>query len=194
MQKQKINKEKILFKAMIHFKNYGYKNTSIGNLAEEFKIQKSHFYYYFKNKEELMLEVLLLSKQILNLQVMALAYDESIPIEQRIKKCIDRLRFFFTYENGGCIMANTILETAHLRDNGFKGVIREFFEETITILTYLANHFNDEKLSKHIADFTIQDVEGSLILMKTFEDQKYLDLALKRAELNLLGKDWKKHI
>ena len=51
----KINKELILEEAFALFYIYGYKEMSISILQEKMDIGRASLYYYFKNKEELLI-------------------------------------------------------------------------------------------------------------------------------------------
>ena len=54
----KTSKEEVLQKSMLLIWQKGYHDTSIGDLAISLGMHKSHFYYYFKDKEDLMKEIL----------------------------------------------------------------------------------------------------------------------------------------
>jgi len=56
-------KHKIIKVATTLFSEYGYKGTSVRNIASEIGIKQSALYNHFKNKEEIFLEV---SKEIFN--------------------------------------------------------------------------------------------------------------------------------
>lgn len=59
-------KEKILNEALKLFMKNGYDKTSLNDIAKRIKITKPALYYYFKNKDELFLEVTNMFLSIMN--------------------------------------------------------------------------------------------------------------------------------
>lgn len=50
-------KEKILEKSIILFEKKGFSETSIQDIVDELSVTKGTFYYYFKSKEELLMDI-----------------------------------------------------------------------------------------------------------------------------------------
>jgi AcrR family transcriptional regulator len=53
-------KEKILEKSIVLFEKKGFSETSIQDIVDELSVTKGTFYYYFKSKEELLMDIHLL--------------------------------------------------------------------------------------------------------------------------------------
>ncbi|TAE67879.1 MAG: TetR/AcrR family transcriptional regulator [Bacteroidetes bacterium] len=177
----KTSKEEIVKKAYQVFRTKGYHHTSIADLSAFCGIRNAHFYYYFKNKEDLMLEVLNLVKQYFKTKLLLLIENDTLSSKEKLQQ----IKFFFEknyhYDNGGCIMANTVLETA-LSESSFLATIKDFFEFLFATLKLLfLSQYQDSK-AQELAEATIQDIEGGIMLMKLYKDNKYLMNALKRAE------------
>ena len=81
-------------------------------------------------------------------------------------------------------MANTTLETA-LVPSGFTLVLKTFFETWVAALQHLYRTKYSETEALELAEATVQDIEGGLMLMKLYRDKKYLLNALKRSESRL---------
>ena len=58
MDKITVKKNNVIKKSAKLFYYKGYKNTGLIDILNECKIPKGSFYYYFKNKEELLLSVI----------------------------------------------------------------------------------------------------------------------------------------
>jgi len=50
-------KEKILEKSIVLFEKKGFSETSIQDIVDELSVTKGTFYYYFKSKEELLMDI-----------------------------------------------------------------------------------------------------------------------------------------
>ena len=90
MSKRK--REEIIRKAEPIFARYGFKKSTMDNIAENINLKKSTLYYYFKNKEEIFFDVIERECNILKENIL-----EKIKKEKCIKK---RLKLFFLVRLG----------------------------------------------------------------------------------------------
>lgn len=185
MPKIKTSKEEVLKKVIPVLRSRGVQNSSMSALSKACGIQKSHFYYYFNNKEELIREVLATVHSYFNYNFFRIIENNSISISDKILKMKLLMNKLFSISGGGCIMANTALETIHLNPI-YKKEIQLFFKDFILGLQQLleSNYSSEESLS--IAEQMVQDIEGGILLTQIYNDTKYLNNAIKRMEKVLL--------
>jgi TetR/AcrR family transcriptional repressor of nem operon len=176
----KTSKKEILKKAAIVFRKKGYFHTTISDLATACEIEKPHFYYYFKNKEEMMVEVLNYVDGLLEKYICDLAFDESFPPKERLSKMVERMNHHYLDGTGGCIFANTILETANVKEV-FKPIVRRTFYKWAKALQFVLQSKYEENEAENLAYGIIQDLEGGLMLYQLYEDTVFMKSAAKRA-------------
>ncbi len=176
----KTSKEEILVKAATVFREKGYFHTSIKDLADACGLKKPHFYYYFSNKEELMQEVLLYVDRLMEKYVCELAYDESHPPINRLKKMLSRMNQFYLNGAGGCIFANTILETSNAEEN-FRPIIKATFDKWAKALQFVLQSEYEADKAKKLAFSIIQDMEGGLMMYQLYADEAFMKMAEERS-------------
>ena len=127
MPKIKTSKEEVLKKVIPVLRLKGVNASSMSELAKSCGIQKSHFYYYFDNKEILIKEVLEVVHAYFQYNFYKIVDNDALSNQQKMDKIKHLLYKLFQGEDGGCIMANTALETAHLHPI-YKKDIQQFQE------------------------------------------------------------------
>lgn len=163
------------------FRERGYYHTTIKDLAEACDIKKPHLYYYFKNgKEEIMMEVLKYMDGLMEEYVCKLAYDEKHSPKSRLKKMLNRLNRFYLNGLGGCIFANTLLETANSNDN-FKVLIKMTFDKWAAAIKFILQTKYEETEAEKLAYSVIQDMEGGLMMYQLYQKKEFMDLAEERS-------------
>lgn len=186
MPTKKTSRESIIIQALQVFRKQGYHNTSIKDLSEACGIQKAHFYYYFKNKEGIMNEILRTVNEYFEYKVLPYAYDDTLSVEEQIEKICGKIYRALRNEQGGCIMANTVLEVARLEKKPvFLEQTKIFFQQLTEAFSNIFQRIYDDQTALYLAEKIIQDIEGGLILMQVYQDEKYFLNALHRVEDNL---------
>ncbi len=186
MPKIKTSKEEVLKKVIPILRERGISKSSMSELAKACDIQKSHFYYYFNNKEQLIKEVLATVHSYFKYNLFRVIENKSLTIAQKLEKINLLIDKMFKNNHSGCIMANTALETAHL-DPIYKEEIRCFFEDFITGLQILLLSNHDKEKSLSLAEQIVQDLEGGILLMRIYNDHKYINNAISRMEKIILN-------
>ena len=176
----KTSKEEVVLKALHVIRERGYANASMADLAKACDIQPSHFYYYFKNKEDLMSEILNLTHHYFKERIMVYANDATLSPYEKLEKTFQKFEKTLNYGSGGCIMANTILETAH-GDPPFLSIIKLFFDDFLTALSKIYQAKYTEGYARDLAEQVIQDVEGGVMLSQLYKDDRYMKSAFQRA-------------
>jgi len=179
MPKVKTSKEEVLNKVIPFIRKRGIANTSMADLAKECEIQKSHFYYYFDNKDALVKEVLATTNSYFSYNMKKVLSNSDLDIADKLKGIERLLGKLFTNQHEGCVMANTALEAAYYNPIYFDEVAK-FFDCFINALETLLNENYTKEESKELAEQIVQDIEGGILLMKVYQNQRYLFKAINR--------------
>ncbi|MDH7445766.1 TetR/AcrR family transcriptional regulator [Aquimarina sp. 2201CG14-23] len=181
----KTSKEEVLQTVIPILRERGICKSSMSELAKACGIQKSHFYYYFSNKEQLIKEVLSTVNSYFKYNLFKVIENNDLTTKQKLDKLRKLIDKMFRNANSGCIMANTALETAHLNPV-YKDEIKHFFEDFINGLQILLapNYSKQESLA--LAEQMVQDLEGGILLMRIYNDHKYINNAVSRMEKIIL--------
>ncbi len=167
------NKEYLIQKSLEVFQKNGYYHTSFSELARACKIEKSHFYYYFKDKKDLMKEVLVYSSEYIQKHVFSIAENEEITSKEKLSRMLVLFQQIYTQSPSGCFMGNTLLETVG-REEHFKGVLLHYFDEFRRALRIIYQ----EKYPKEEAGFramgVLSNIQGSIMLSRLYKDDSIL--------------------
>lgn len=173
-------KEEIMWIAARIFRKNGYHNTSISDLAKACSLHNAHFYYYFKDKENLLEETLAYITAFFDKKVFQIVYQEQLSTQEKANLMLETTKKVFLYEEGGCIMANITLETAQYNSQ-FISVIQDFFNRWTTALAHIYKEKYQAAIAQEKAEQAIQDIEGGILLMRLYKNERYFLKALQRA-------------
>ena len=179
MPVQKVTREEVIQKSLPIFRQRGYYNTSMSDLAEACGLQKGSFYHYFDSKESLMKEVLEAVSSYFENKIFAIAYDESLLPAERLQKMLDKQIRAVTSTKGGCLMGNTAIETALLTDE-FKPIMEAFFSGYVEALSTIYSTQFSAKEALELAEQAAMEFEGALILVKMSGREQLLHDAAHR--------------
>ncbi|MEM6318929.1 MAG: TetR/AcrR family transcriptional regulator [Bacteroidota bacterium] len=177
----KTSKEEILKKAAVVFRQKGYFHTSIDDLAKACGLKKPHFYYYFKNKKELMEEVLRYVDRLMDKYICELAYDEKYSAAERLQKMLERMMKYYLTGKGGCIFGNTVLETANVNED-FKPIVKATFDNWAKAIAHILTDKYSEQEAQKMAFTIIQDLQGALVMYQLYGEDKHLVVPVERAK------------
>ena len=85
----------------------------------------------------------------------------------------------YTATKGGCIFANTILETAHVEDS-FLPQVKVFFNSWEEAFAFLFKDSIPARKRKKEVQKMIAEIEGAIIYMQLHQDQSFLKDAFNR--------------
>ena len=177
---KKITREDILLKSREVIRKHGYFNTSMNDLAAACGLYKGSFYHHFASKEALMTAILEDFRHSLKDQVFSVIDDNTLLPKERLATLFQKFSEVFLYENGGCFIGNTTLEAAqHVPE--FAEILRGIFSDWIEALQklYATNHPTD--VAEKLAQQTIAEFEGAIMLSNLFKDRTYIKDGYKRA-------------
>ena len=177
MRPQKLNPEHILNICALEFKAHGYAGTSMDMLAKACGLSKAAFYYYYPNKEALLLKVLEHTHAYLKVSVFAFAYsndlnnfDPLLHFNQMHDKAVD----FFSYQIKGCLVGILSIESENISEQIMQK-IREIFQDWQQAFYQLFRHRLDENSAQALAKISIADYEGAILMYRLNHDPFYLD-------------------
>lgn len=179
MPKIKTSRKEILEKSTTVFQQYGYPNTSISMLAEACGLQKAHFYYYFKNKEALMLAVLEYVFEKIDNELIAIAFEKPKSRASRLQVFLTGFERLFYKSGEGKLMVNTILQTL-TEASPFRAIAQKLYSRLNEALAELYQDRYSAPYALGKAQQALQDLQGGLIMSQIYEDESYLKAALKR--------------
>ncbi|MGA1862617.1 TetR/AcrR family transcriptional regulator [Deferribacter thermophilus] len=181
---EKNTKELILEKTieMIHLK--GVQDTSINELCQVTGISKGGIFFYFKNKQELVMESLKyyenkFLKFIEDNLVGDTAFDKLYSLFNQIILLHHSRNF-----RGGCVLGNSALELAD-KDEDVSEVLKEIFYKWSKIISNILSEgikkgeIIGEIDSDSLAFSIISAVEGGIMLSKLNKNSYYLINAIK---------------
>jgi AcrR family transcriptional regulator len=94
LNKKEQTKEKIKLAAMQCFKQYGLEKTTLDDIAKKVGLNKATFYYYYKNKEAIFLEVAVHEGQLFLEQLQQKTLAKKELSQQIIFYLVERIRYY----------------------------------------------------------------------------------------------------
>ncbi|MCR9063133.1 MAG: TetR/AcrR family transcriptional regulator [Cytophagales bacterium] len=169
----KTSKEEIIETALKVFRENGYYHTSMSDLAKACGLQKGSFYHYFDSKERIMDAVLSKVLHTLKEEAFPIADDKSLNDRERMQKLMLTIGKIMLQQNGGCIAANTSLET-NGKEVMFRKTIKEIFLGWELALSKIFSNQFPEGTSKRMAEQAVMEFEGAVMLSQLHNNDQYL--------------------
>jgi TetR/AcrR family transcriptional repressor of nem operon len=179
MPTQKVDKEQIIKDSLKVFKEQGYHKTSMADIGKACGLLKGSIYHYFKSKEELMEAVIDFLNSFYSNKIFSIKDKVEISGEEKLEFLIQKSEEIFLTDKGGCLMASIGLETVNVVPI-FTEKIRAFFTEWINCFYEIFKDAHPETKARQLAEYGVAEIEGSVMLMQIFQDEKYLKLAHQR--------------
>ncbi|MFY0674751.1 MAG: TetR/AcrR family transcriptional regulator [Bacteroidia bacterium] len=179
MPTQKVDKEQIIKDSLKVFKEQGYHKTSMADIGQACGLLKGSIYHYFKSKEELMEAVIDFLNSYYSHKVFSIKENSNLTGDEKLSFLIKKSEEIFLTDKGGCLMASIGLETVNVVPI-FTEKIRSFFQEWIECFYEIFKDSHTESKARELAEYGVAEIEGSVMLMQIFQDEKYLKLAHKR--------------
>jgi AcrR family transcriptional regulator len=144
------------------------------------RLLKGSFYHYFSSKEVLMKEVLWYVNEFNQKHVFSIAYDETMPPKQRLEHLLDTLFHGIMRSEGGCLMGNTVLETALVTEE-FKEPLRVHFDTAQAALAHIYRTSHSDGKALELAQQVSIEIQGALLMVKLFGNEQLLTDCSNRA-------------
>jgi AcrR family transcriptional regulator len=174
-----VNKEEFRKKIIISsgqiFSRFGFKKTTMDEIAKALKIGKSSVYYYFKSKEEIFEAVVLYEANILRNELTTAIKSVESPVDKMKNYVFVRMKAFEKLSN----YYNAIFDK-NLDHFDFIEKIREKFDrEELAILRLILYHGARKKV------FNVINSEYTALAVQTTLKGLEVPLFWKKRELNI---------
>jgi AcrR family transcriptional regulator len=174
-----VNKEEFKKKVIITsgqiFSHYGYKKTTMDEIAKALKMGKSSIYYYFASKEEIFEAVVLYEANILRNELTTAIKAVDSPVEKMRNYVFVRMKSFEKLSN----YYNAIFDK-NLDHFDFIETIREKYDrEELAILRLILYHGLRKKI------FNVANSEYTAIAIQTTLKGLEVPLFWKKKELDI---------
>jgi AcrR family transcriptional regulator len=174
-----INKEefrrKIIVTAGHIFSRYGFKKTTMDEIARALKMGKSSIYYYFESKEEIFEAVVLYEANVLRNQLTTAIKAVESPVDKLKNYVFVRMKSFEKLSN----YYNAIFDK-NLDHFGFIENIRAKYDrEELAILRLIIYHGAREKI------FNVKESEYTALAVQTALKGLEVPLFWKKREVNI---------
>jgi TetR/AcrR family transcriptional repressor of nem operon len=179
MPKQKVDEQYIIIQSLKLFRQRSFHSTSMSDIAKTCGILKGSLYHYFRSKEELMEKVIRYVHQYFKQEVFAKAYEEGIPANIRFKNMMKASEKIFFDESSGKMYGNMGVESALVIPE-FNPIIREFFQDFFNAIKYIYSEKYPEEIANELAERSVAEVEGSIMMSRIFNDKNYIKNTHKR--------------
>ncbi|WP_067139916.1 TetR/AcrR family transcriptional regulator [Oceanivirga salmonicida] len=173
-------KQDVIKKSAKLFYYQGYVNTGISEILKECKIPKGSFYYYFKNKEDLLVQVIDYHSDNL-IKFFDAVVDDLSSVKLKL--------FFNKYFNsiidndyhGGSLLGNIAIEMSDINEDVRKEVLKNYKKIELRLTLFLEmlkkinsryEHINSEKVSKIL----LNQMEGTMLKLKLNKDKSEIDV------------------
>lgn len=179
----KVTQEYILKQALQVFRQKSYYNATMADIAEACGLLKGSIYHYFPSKEALMKEVLKTAHHYFQVKVFNIAYQKNLPARERMQMMLKNIEAIFIDNETNCIMGNIGVETSRLIPE-FSELIQEFFNNWIDAFTEVYKEKYAEAKAREVAEFSVAEIEGSVMLSRIFNNPKFL----RDAHVRVMGR------
>jgi len=174
-----INKEefrkKIIISSSQIFSRYGFKKTTMDEIAKALKMGKSSIYYYFSSKEEIFEAVVLHEANVLRNELTTAIKSVESPIDKMRNYVFVRMKSFEKLAN----YYNAIFDK-NLDHFDFIETIREKYDrEELAILRLILYHGTRKKV------FNVKNSEYTALAIQTTLKGLEVPLFWKKKELNI---------
>lgn len=189
------NREKLLEAATAILGRNGYQATSVDDILESAGVAPSNFYYHFKSKEELAIEVLEGYFEKSRQEMAPVFMNRSLTATQKLERLHDSLVKKLAKNNccGGCPMGNLAQELSDSHPE-FRIRLARYFEECTDAIAGViregtkAGEFRDGVDPEAAAYLLFGSMQGLLLLSKSLKKVDPLDKGFRQS-LELLKKD-----
>lgn len=186
MPVKKVDKRDIIKASLKVFRQKGYHSTTMSDIAAACGLLKGSIYHHFEGKEDLMLQTIDFLHGYYSREVFSVAHDESLTGLEKLEKLAAISEDIFMKEKGGCLMANIGLETANDYPR-FRVRIKAYFEEWIQSLEHIFSQTYEAETAREMAELSVAEIEGSVMLMQVYHDKRYLERAHRHIKARFMA-------
>lgn len=179
MPKAKVDETFILNQALKIFSQKSYNTATMADIASACGLLKGSMYHYFDSKEALMKAVIGYVHNYFNEHIFQYAYRDDLTTRDKLFKMGAATERMFIGPGEGYIMGNIGIETARVIPE-FSELIRNFFNDWVSALTHVFKEKYNEKVAREVAEQTVAEIEGAVMMTRIYNDPRFLKEALRR--------------
>lgn len=179
MPLQKIDRIALIKTSLNVFRTHGYHHTSMAHIAEACGLLKGSLYHYYSSKKALMLAVIEYLSDHYEKTVFSITQDQTKTGMQKLAYLVEQSEHIFLTHKGGCLMASIGLETVNVVPE-FTEKIRRFFTVWMEAFTHIFVETYSLDSAKRLAEQSVAEMEGAVLLMQLFQDETYVHNAHAR--------------
>ncbi len=168
-------RKKIIISAGQIFSRYGFKKTTMDEIAKALKMGKSSVYYYFKSKEEIFEAVVLYEANILRNELTAAIKSVESPVDKMRKYVFVRMKSFEKLSN----YYNAIFDKNLNHFDFIENIRAKYDREELAILRLILYHGARKKV------FNIENSEYTALAVQTTLKGLEVPLFWQKKELNI---------
>jgi TetR/AcrR family transcriptional repressor of nem operon len=194
MKRDKRSKEKILEAATALFHQGGYNATSLDDILAASGVCRSNFYYHYRSKEDLGMEVLQQQAEAFEARcIRGILEDGSVPARSRLERLYEAVADRQRAEEYrcGCPFGNLAAELGGVHPE-FRRRLSEFFarwEESLDRCLQegvASGEFRPDLDTRPVATALVSQIEGAILLMKAHRHNGPMEAGVQMM-LRLLG-------
>ena len=179
MARKKVDEKTIILNSLKLFRQKSFHNTSMEDVATSCGILKGSLYHYFSSKEDLMIKVIDFVHQYFQNEIFIHAWNEKLSAKQKLKKFCSAAEDVFFDKISGKLYGNIGIESALVIPE-FNTSIRAFFQDFFNAIKHIYKEKFNEKTANELAERSVAEVEGSIMLARIFNDKSYIINTHKR--------------
>lgn len=161
---KKTSKEEILKEAINLFKQKGYHNTSMANIADACGLIKGSIYHHFKSKDDIGFEALKTIAEYFRKNIFSLVNETKLSNKEKIELFIKKIDFYFLNSIGGCLFGNLALEIPP-ENELFRNEIKIYFDEWEEALSKLLQDKYSKKKADELSKEYVALTQGAIMMM-----------------------------
>ena len=148
-------------------------------LAKSCGLSKAAFYYYYPNKEALVLDILQVSQQYLNHKLFSILCDTHLDYCVRFEHLHQQAVSFFSMGVQGCLVGMLSLEVPHLSEQ-IHLKIQSIFQDWELALFHYFQQVMPIAQAEALAKISVADYEGAILMTRLKQDDFYLTHVAER--------------
>lgn len=177
--RKKIDRNLLVTHATVLFQQQGYYQTTMDDIANACRLQKSSLYHHVPSRKILVILVMQQTLDYFREHHFNLAYQEHLPIEARLQSMAKLLETYFLEQQHECLMTKLSIEIAESIPE-VKKLAANYFDEWIAAITHILSQKISAAAAKQLAQEVVSQIQGGLMLSTFNQNKPILEYAISR--------------
>ncbi|SFF79443.1 transcriptional regulator, TetR family [Halobacillus alkaliphilus] len=171
---------------LIHTK--GYEPTKLSDIMKASDIGKGQFYHYFSSKRELGLTIVDYYAEMWDRELIQGIFQSSFSAEKKMENMLEWAVNYHVGTQGlsGCPFGNLAIEMSE-HDEEFRLKINHLIDQWIYHLAHVMEDLRGKDQALQQARVIVAQIEGGILLMKSYQDISILKDVIEAIRLNYLN-------